>query len=379
MIDGQGRARITDFGLAALAGEVGQDDVRSRDAGLHGARAARGPLRVDRKRHLLAGPRPLRALHREERLAGRDARRADAPPRGRPVAPVEPRRRPRPGRGARDPALPRDAPGRAPGVGARRGGGAAGRRSAGRGARGGRDAVARDGRGGRRAWAPCGPPPPGARSPPWPPAPPSSWLFLGPTKIMGHVPLPKEPAVLVAEAKAILRAAGQSGAPADEAWGFRSNDRYLEHLEEEKEPRPLERLGSGPRSGLLFWYRRSPWPLVPVDAVSHRMSPDDPPNSRPGMSIVWLDTEGRLVTLETVPPEAGSRRRPRRPSRSRPGTHFSRRRGSRRPTSSTSHCDGTLRFTPTGELPGRPLHPASRPSPCASRVRRIAAGPCRFA
>ncbi|MFO7693492.1 MAG: hypothetical protein R6V57_10440 [Vicinamibacterales bacterium] len=76
--------------------------------------------------------------------------------------------------------------------------------------------------------------------------------FAGSGKLIGHVPLPKEPAVLVAEAKAILRSAWQSSAPADEAWGFRSNGRYLEFL-------------------------------------------DDEP-----------DTEGRLAELETVPPEQES-------------------------------------------------------------------------
>jgi serine/threonine-protein kinase len=127
--------------------------------------------------------------------------------------------------------------------------------------------------------------------------------FAGQTELIGHVPLPKEPAVLVAEAKAILRAAGQGDAPADEAWGFRSNERYLEYLGKDPDPKRLERIGDGPRSGLLFWYRRSPWPLSPVEPGGHRMSPDDPPNSRPGMSIVWLDTAGRLLKLETVPPE----------------------------------------------------------------------------
>ena len=64
MIDGRGRAKITDFGLA-----VGVDDDKGgarglRHARLHGARAARRQGRFRAERHLRARARALRALHR---------------------------------------------------------------------------------------------------------------------------------------------------------------------------------------------------------------------------------------------------------------------------------------------------------------------------
>jgi serine/threonine-protein kinase len=128
-------------------------------------------------------------------------------------------------------------------------------------------------------------------------------VFLGRHQITGYSPLPKEPAVLVAEAKAILASAGQTDAPTDSAWGFKENSDFLDFLEDVEDPERWQRLGKGPDSGILFWYRQSPWPLETVDPGQSRKSASDPPTDRPGMSIVWLDTEGRLVRFEIVPPE----------------------------------------------------------------------------
>lgn len=127
--------------------------------------------------------------------------------------------------------------------------------------------------------------------------------FLGRHQITGFSPLPKEPAVLVAEATALLAEAGQTDAPTDSAWGFSQNSDFLDSLEKVEDLDRWQRLGTGPDSGILFWYRQSPWPLEPVNPTASRKSPTDPPTDRPGMSIVWLDTAGRLVRLEVVPPE----------------------------------------------------------------------------
>ena len=105
MLDGQGNVRITDFGLAGLAESLASEDVRSRHARLHVARAAPGPRGHRPQRHLRPGPRALRAVHRPPRVRGQVARRvrAQAPGRAADRA-VGPRRRPRPRGRARDPA-----------------------------------------------------------------------------------------------------------------------------------------------------------------------------------------------------------------------------------------------------------------------------------
>ena len=72
MLDGAGKVRIMDFGLAGV-GAV--DDDPRRHAGLHGARAARGRRGDGAQRHLRARPRALRDLHR----AGAPSRRRRSP------------------------------------------------------------------------------------------------------------------------------------------------------------------------------------------------------------------------------------------------------------------------------------------------------------
>ena len=67
MIDGRGRARLTDFGLAVARGRPGRVRVRGH-ARLHVARAARGRRGHRAQRPVRAGPDPLRDAHRAERF-----------------------------------------------------------------------------------------------------------------------------------------------------------------------------------------------------------------------------------------------------------------------------------------------------------------------
>ena len=121
--------------------------------------------------------------------------------------------------------------------------------------------------------------------------------------ILGRTPLPKEPQVLKAEARALLKDAGYTNAPVDTLWGFEENKPYLDELEKLQAADRWDRLGVGPRSGLTFWYRESPKPLIPIDPVSYRMSASDPPSIEPGMATVRMDPSGNLLRLQVVPPE----------------------------------------------------------------------------
>jgi protein kinase-like protein/zinc ribbon protein len=130
--------------------------------------------------------------------------------------------------------------------------------------------------------------------------------FQGRVSILGRTPLPKEPQVLKAEARALLKEAGYPDAPADSLWGFQENKLYLDELEKIGTPDRWDRLGTGPRTGLTFWYRESPAPLLPIDPVSYRMSATDPPSISPGMATVWMDPSGSLLRMQVVPPERAS-------------------------------------------------------------------------
>jgi serine/threonine-protein kinase len=127
--------------------------------------------------------------------------------------------------------------------------------------------------------------------------------LAGRVYILGRTPMPKEPQVLKAEARALLKGAGYMNPPVDTLWGFEENKTYLDDLEKQERTDRWDRLGDGPRSGLTFWYRESPRPLVPISSVSYRMSVSDPPSIAPGMATVWMDPSGNLLRLQVVPPE----------------------------------------------------------------------------
>jgi hypothetical protein len=127
--------------------------------------------------------------------------------------------------------------------------------------------------------------------------------LAGRVNILGRTPLPKEPQVLKAEARALLKEAGYTNTPVDTLWGFDENKLYLDDLEKLDASDRWNRLGVGPRTGLTFWYRESQKPLIPIDPISYRMSVSDPPSIAPGMATVWMDPSGNLLRLQVVPPE----------------------------------------------------------------------------
>jgi len=127
--------------------------------------------------------------------------------------------------------------------------------------------------------------------------------LAGKVNLLGHTPMPKEPQVLKAEARALLKAAGYPDPPADTLWGFEENKPYLDDLEKIQARSQWDRLQTGPRTALTFWYRESPAPLLPINSVSYRMSVSDPPSIAPGMATVWMDPSGSLLRMQVVPPE----------------------------------------------------------------------------
>ncbi len=125
------------------------------------------------------------------------------------------------------------------------------------------------------------------------------------TSLLGLARLEKPPEVLQDRARAILVEAGHDRKPADSLFAFEANGDYLEDV--------LHRAGSGarrwdvlrdtPPSGILFWYRQSPAPLARLNAAVVGWWLKDPPDSTPGMARVGLDTDGRLISLLVVPDE----------------------------------------------------------------------------
>jgi serine/threonine-protein kinase len=116
-------------------------------------------------------------------------------------------------------------------------------------------------------------------------------------------PLPKEPAVLVDDARRLIESVGWKDEVADASWGFERNEEYLAHLKKRTDAARWEALGSDERSAYVFWYRQSPRVLIPYNLTWPKMSRTDPPPIQPGMVEVRMDPAGQLLSLHVVPQE----------------------------------------------------------------------------
>jgi hypothetical protein len=122
------------------------------------------------------------------------------------------------------------------------------------------------------------------------------------------VPLENPPEVLTARAREIARQLGYTDRYADEAYSFELQRDYVDYIREhDKTPGRWAALASGQPASLIFWYRRSPRELRPQGFFSSggagAVTPFDPPLDTSGMIFIALDTAGRLLRLEVVPPQ----------------------------------------------------------------------------
>ena len=125
------------------------------------------------------------------------------------------------------------------------------------------------------------------------------------TRVIFRVPHEKPPAVLVERSREILEKNGWPRAAYDDAYGFSLSSEEVRYI------RAHER--SGGRWGNLdrtfcFWYRQSPRVLGAEAFFGPYIQPGtvtfgDPPNQVSGMGRMLLDTSGRLLYLEVVPPQ----------------------------------------------------------------------------
>jgi len=123
------------------------------------------------------------------------------------------------------------------------------------------------------------------------------------------IPLPKSPPVLAEKAREILARLSPDGHPLDSLFEFKVNSAYLDDLVKREGPGWQEQLRAPQPAALRFFYRESPYSLARTDGtLGDWMS--DPPTDRPGMVEVGLDTTGRLVEFHAVPPDHDTNREP---------------------------------------------------------------------
>jgi serine/threonine-protein kinase len=121
--------------------------------------------------------------------------------------------------------------------------------------------------------------------------------------IAGRVPLDKPPAVLVDRAQQILASLGYSDPVADSASGFAIAQPFVRWAAATDErPGRWDILKTGSPPALVFWHRTSPRLLVP-QRQDPQVTNNDPPMAVSGMTYLIVDTLGRMIEFQAVPPQ----------------------------------------------------------------------------
>jgi serine/threonine-protein kinase len=152
-------------------------------------------------------------------------------------------------------------------------------------------------------------------------SPPVGWSLLGlffagvaaVVWMSGHnqatrvVSIDNPPAVLAKKACDVIDRAGYRDPPTDWTRGFRLDEDLLNLLGiTNPDPGMRARLLGGPPSPIRFWYRQSPDHLMPWNHGRLWPSDSDPPLDRPGMIDVRLDPAGNLTRFVVMIGPGGS-------------------------------------------------------------------------
>lgn len=127
-------------------------------------------------------------------------------------------------------------------------------------------------------------------------------------KVQNLTPLDKPPEVLLARAQEIIQQLGFSEAAADSAYGFVPDGGYLTYIvENDQSQTRWQRLAFDRPATMLFWYRQSPREMTSqnffASGGSGVVTQSDPPYDVTGMVSILLDSRGRLILFKRLPPE----------------------------------------------------------------------------
>jgi serine/threonine-protein kinase len=129
-------------------------------------------------------------------------------------------------------------------------------------------------------------------------------FFLEAVTVAGHVPLEQSSEVLCSDARRIIERAGHDVPPLDSVYGFEYDEEYLDSVKDlPPSPSKWGNLGTVRPAPIRFWYRQSPQHVVSQRIFQEKFASfDDPPWSVPGMAGVRLNPDGKLLELRVVPP-----------------------------------------------------------------------------
>ena len=155
-------------------------------------------------------------------------------------------------------------------------------------------------------------------------APRTAWAFLAGTfavlclvvalapkaSDLGLAPLPKTADALTDSERELIKQFGYSDQPADtDSTFFRAYDFLRYRALHEPSPQRVRELAKAELGPTNFWYRQSPRPMVPLDA-SGNVSQNDPALDVPGMIYVEVNSSGRLLKLQALPPRVEASKGP---------------------------------------------------------------------
>jgi serine/threonine-protein kinase len=116
-----------------------------------------------------------------------------------------------------------------------------------------------------------------------------------------RIPFNKSPEVLSERANEIVAKLGYPDAPADTNCRFEYDGSYYDYAKQNSSPETWSKLSSGQPLIVVFRERQSPHYIE-----THMHGNGDwlfEPQSDSGMRTIWLDTRGRLVEFSAVPPQ----------------------------------------------------------------------------
>src|SRR4051812_43797127 len=124
--------------------------------------------------------------------------------------------------------------------------------------------------------------------------------------LLSRVPLAKSPDVLADRAEELRQSFGYTDPAEGRASGFIYDDAYLSWAADHGSGRTKwAELPAGRPAVVRYWYRTSPRALVPVSSGGS-VSLTDPPFLMNGMTKVLVDSKGRLLRFEAMPPQVES-------------------------------------------------------------------------
>jgi hypothetical protein len=118
----------------------------------------------------------------------------------------------------------------------------------------------------------------------------------------------KSPEVLSDRAAELISRVGYPGKPVDREWGFGFNSDFIDYISTHDKPHADWSKVPHERPELLsFWYRQSPKELIADNfwgnGIPGVVTFSDPPLITSGMVDLWMDDEGRLGWFQAIPDE----------------------------------------------------------------------------